>query len=156
MFPHDNSVDLHPHDGIAVVTLRHEIDLQDANAVSEAFHRVRIHGDTDATLLDLSTLTFADSTLLGLILQARNDHDQAQRPFMLSGPLHSAVRRLLELTGVIEFLPLADTREEGLGKLRTLLDARDPAGLPHDPAHTGTAADPGAGGPQAPEERKPA
>lgn len=142
MFPNDNSVELSPHERIAVVALRHEIDLQDANTVTEAFHRVRTHNETDATLLDLSMLTFADSTLLGLILQARIDHEQAQRPFVLAGPLHTAVQRLLELTGVTDFLPLEDTREQGMQKLRTLLDARDGAELPpHSPGGQ-TATDP--------------
>ncbi|MFD4476582.1 MULTISPECIES: STAS domain-containing protein [unclassified Streptomyces] len=142
MFPNDNSFELSPHERVAVVALRHEIDLQDADAVTEAFHRVRTHSETDATLLDLSMLTFADSTLLGLILQARIDHEQAQRPFVLAGPLHSAVQRLLELTGVTDFLPLADTREQGMQKLRTLLDARDGSALPHQPPGRQPATDP--------------
>ncbi|WP_371525156.1 STAS domain-containing protein [Streptomyces sp. NBC_01283] len=142
MFPNDNSVELSPHERVAVVALRHEIDLQDAHTVTEVFHRARSHSETDATLLDLSMLTFADSTLLGLILQARIDHEQEQRPFVLAGPLHSAVQRLLELTGVTGFLPLADTREEGMRKLRALLDAGAGAELPPSPPGRQTATDP--------------
>ncbi|MEU6676370.1 STAS domain-containing protein [Streptomyces sp. NPDC046925] len=113
---------LRPEGRIIVVALHHEIDLQSADAVTDAFRRACTHGDTDATLLDLAALTFADSTLLALILQTRAEHEQAQRPLVLSGPLQTPVQRLLELTGALSVLPLAGTREQGLRQLHTLLD----------------------------------
>ncbi|MEV8315001.1 STAS domain-containing protein [Streptomyces sp. NPDC059900] len=119
-------MELRPQGRIAVVALRDEIDLQGADAVTLAFHRACTHGGTDATLLDLAALTFADSTLLALILQTRADHEQAQRPLVLSGPFHTPVQRLLELTGAVNVLPLADTREQGVRRLHTLLDAAAP------------------------------
>ncbi|MFH8484976.1 STAS domain-containing protein [Streptomyces longisporoflavus] len=121
MFPLDNTLEVRPQGRIVVVTLRHEIDLQDADAVTEAFQRARTHSGTDATLLDLAALTFADSTLLGLILQTKAEHEQARRPLALSGPFHPGIQRLLDLTGAATVLPLAGTRDEGLRQLHTLL-----------------------------------
>ncbi|MGW6056735.1 STAS domain-containing protein [Streptomyces sp. NPDC055189] len=115
-------MELRPQGRIIAVTLRSEIDLQRADAVTETFRRALTHGGTDATLLDLAALTFADSTLLGLILQTKAEHEQAQRPLVLTGPFHTAIQRLLDLTGAVNVLPLADTREQGEQQLHTLLN----------------------------------
>ncbi|MFI7320749.1 STAS domain-containing protein [Streptomyces venezuelae] len=117
-----NSIELARQDRVAVVTLRHDIDLENGSEVTAAFQRARTESGTEATLLDLAELTFADSALLNLILLARAEHEQAQRPFVLCGPLHSAIRRLFEITGVIDILVLADTHEDGLRQLNKLLD----------------------------------
>ncbi|MGW7090241.1 STAS domain-containing protein [Streptomyces sp. NPDC054871] len=117
MFPNDNKIDVSLMERVAVVTLRHEIDLQDASAVTAALDRARTHRDTDATLLVLAELTFADSTLLGLILHTSAEHEKAQRPLVLAGPFHTSVRRLLDITGAGDVLTLADTPDEGLRHL---------------------------------------
>ncbi|MFC8131975.1 STAS domain-containing protein [Streptomyces sp. NPDC057302] len=119
MFPHDNKIELAWNERVAVITLRHEIDLSDSDRVTEAFHRALTHSDSDGTLLDLAELTFADSTLLGLILHTRTEHERAQRPFVLARPFNTSIQRLLEITGAVDVLPLADTLEEGLRQLRT-------------------------------------
>lgn len=123
MFPDDNKIELSLLERVAVVTLRHEIDIQDASGVTAALQSARTHRGADATLLAVDELTFADSTLLGLILHTRAEHGQAQRPFVLAGPFHTSVQRVLEITGAADVLPLAGTREEGLQRLRALLDA---------------------------------
>ncbi|MET8685304.1 STAS domain-containing protein [Streptomyces sp. NPDC004732] len=117
-----NSIEVTRQDRVAVVTLRHDIDLDNGSAVTAAFQSARSENGTKATLLDLAELTFADSALLNLILTARAEHEQAQRPFVLCGPLHSAIQRLFEITGVIDILVLADTNEDGVRELNKLLD----------------------------------
>ncbi|MFB8264978.1 STAS domain-containing protein [Streptomyces sp. NPDC055955] len=116
---------------VAVITPIGDVDLHDLADVEEVFAQVLSDMSTDATLLDLSQVTFADSTFLNQLIQTHSDHTSRARPLVLTGPLQSAVRRLLEITGTDTVLPLADTAHEGLQQLRTV---DTPATRGHTPA----------------------
>ncbi|MEV1025065.1 STAS domain-containing protein [Streptomyces sp. NPDC050264] len=85
------------------------------------------------TLLDLSDLTFADSTLLNLVLRAHAEHRAALRPFVLAGPCRSGVQRLFRITGVTDVLVLTATRSDGMRRIHGILDANSPV-APDEPA----------------------
>ncbi|MFX4295335.1 STAS domain-containing protein [Streptomyces bohaiensis] len=59
------------------------------------------------TVLDLSRVTFADSTCLNVLLAARVAHAAARRPWAIAGPYAHQIRRLLAVTGADRVLPLA-------------------------------------------------
>ncbi|MFA3843685.1 STAS domain-containing protein [Streptomyces aureus] len=105
---------------VAVITPFGDVDLHNLAEVEEVLAQVLSDTSTDATLLDLSEVTFADSTFLNQLLQTLSDHTSTARPLVLTGPLQSAVRRLLEITGTDTILPLADTAHEGLQQLRAV------------------------------------
>jgi anti-anti-sigma factor len=92
-----------------------EFDLDDEEALRAALRACA----APATVIDLSALTFADSTLLNCLLEARRHHERAGRRLVLAGPLHSAPERLLTLTGTLDFFTLAASREEALALART-------------------------------------
>ncbi|MFC8239198.1 STAS domain-containing protein, partial [Streptomyces sp. NPDC057284] len=113
-------VRLDQRERVAVITPLGDVDLHNLAEVVAVFAQVLSDTSTDATLLDLSEVTFADSTFLNQLIQTLSDHTSIARPLVLTGPLQSAVRRLLEITGTDTFLPLADTAHEGLQQLRAV------------------------------------
>ncbi|MFI0236096.1 STAS domain-containing protein [Streptomyces sp. NPDC016845] len=120
MVSNNESIELTLRERVAVVTLRHDIDLEDADEVTEVFRRACTDSLTAATLLDLSELDFADSTLLNLILRAKAEHDEAHRPFVPAVAAGSAVERLFDITGVTDVLGSTRSYEEALRRVKTL------------------------------------
>lgn len=115
------SIELTHHQRVVIVSLRNDLDLSDGTEVMLALDSARSDPGTAATLLDLAGLTFADSTLLNLILRAHLDHQTAARPFVLAGPYDSAVDRLFDITGVSDVLDLTGSLEDGLRHIDELL-----------------------------------
>ncbi|MEU6387907.1 STAS domain-containing protein [Streptomyces sp. NPDC046939] len=122
MVPDSPSIELTQQERVVIVSFRNTIELEEQDEAGLALSDARTDTSTAATLLDLADLTFADSTLLNLILRAHADHQEQGRPFVLSGPYHSGVQRLFEITGVTEVLELAGTRDEGVRRVQELLD----------------------------------
>ncbi|MFI0242202.1 STAS domain-containing protein [Streptomyces sp. NPDC016845] len=122
MVPDSPSIELTQQERVVIVSFRNTIELEEQDEAGLALSDARTDTSTSATLLDLADLTFADSTLLNLILRAHADHQEQARPFVLSGPYHSGVQRLFEITGVTEVLELAGTRDEGVRRVQELLD----------------------------------
>ncbi|MER5259978.1 MULTISPECIES: STAS domain-containing protein [unclassified Streptomyces] len=117
------NVRLDQQERVAVITPFGDVDLEHLADVTVSFAQVLSDPSTDATLIDLSEVTFADSTFLNQLLHTFSDHTAAARPLVFTGPLQSAVQRLLHITGTDMILPLADTALEGLQRLR----AADPS-----------------------------
>jgi anti-sigma B factor antagonist len=89
--------------GRRLVAVSGELDLASAGALSETLGRELAAGRR--VLLDLSAVTFIDSTGLAAIVNA------ARAPgaqLEMSAEMHSQARRLLELTGVLPLLSLVD------------------------------------------------
>ncbi|MGW7275030.1 STAS domain-containing protein [Streptomyces sp. NPDC054864] len=111
-------VRLDQQERVAVITLHGDVDLHDLTEVTGTFTQALSDISTEATLIGLSEVTFADSTFLNQLLQAFSEHTAQGRPLVLAGPLHSAVERLLQITGTDSILPLAPTAQEGLRQLQ--------------------------------------
>jgi anti-anti-sigma factor len=94
-------------DGVVhMISLSGELDLATAPAVERELERVEAT-DAGSIVLDLSDLTFMDSTGARLIIQAhQRSRADANRLALLRGP--AAVQRVLELSGVSDLLPFAD------------------------------------------------
>ncbi|MFC9797229.1 STAS domain-containing protein [Streptomyces sp. NPDC127584] len=95
---------------------------------------VRVHGDLDdgtspalaralsaaagggsrRTVVDLSQVSFADSSALHTLLIAQQAHTAAGTLLVLAGPLQTALRRLLEVTNTAAAFRLADSVQEGM------------------------------------------
>ena len=93
--------------GLAVVTISGEHDLS-------AVWTVNMSGRLpEATVVDLSPATFIDSSILGVILDARRRAAEADLGFAV---VHAngadAVDRVLEVTGLRAELPVHTRREE--------------------------------------------
>jgi anti-sigma B factor antagonist len=100
---------------LAVLTISGEHDLSTAPNL-----RRRLDGLLDertATIVDLSPATFIDSSILGVILDARRRAAEANIGFAV---VHSngadAVDRVLEVTGLRAELPVHARREEAMSE----------------------------------------
>lgn len=113
----DGKVAFEQEGRIAVVCPRGDVDMGDVKEIVDAFSLALHDTSTDATLIDLSLLTFADSALLNQLLATCSGHTGKGRPLVLCGPLHPPMRRILQITGVDTVLPLAASRREGLHQL---------------------------------------
>ncbi|MFJ8826630.1 STAS domain-containing protein [Streptomyces sp. NPDC102467] len=103
---------------VAVITPHGDVDLNDLTEVVDSFAQVLSDASTDATLIDLSRMTFADSVFLNQILVTFSGHALKRRPLLLCGPLQPDVYRLLHVTGADTVLPFVATRLDGLRQLR--------------------------------------
>ena len=93
-------------DGYVHVALRGELDLSSVNKVQDELRRVE--GDKPAiVLLDLSKLTFLDSTGLRCLVTAdQRARDEGRRVVLVRGP--DPVQRVFSITRLEERLEMVD------------------------------------------------
>jgi anti-sigma B factor antagonist len=101
--------------GLAVVTISGEHDLSTAPNLRRRLDSLLDEGT--ATVVDLSPATFIDSSILGVILDARRRAAEANLGFAV---VHAngadAVDRVLEVTGLRAELPVHPRREEAFNE----------------------------------------
>ena len=106
---------------IAVLTVRGEHDLNTAAQLRERLEA--LIGERRAVVVDLSPATFVDSSILGVILEARRIAEQAGRGYAVAHAEGApAVTRVLEITGLRGELPVHESVEAASS------DARAPSG----------------------------
>jgi anti-sigma B factor antagonist len=98
-------------EGAIVVQLAGELDLYNANAVREELLRQAEQGP-QRLVIDLSQVTFIDSTGLGVLIEARTRLRNRQA-FLLAGPLLE-VRRALEISGLDKHFAVHDSVDDAL------------------------------------------
>jgi anti-sigma B factor antagonist/stage II sporulation protein AA (anti-sigma F factor antagonist) len=87
---------------IVTVVVRGELDLAHAGELKELLAQHLRRGTK--LLLDLSAVTFIDSTGLAAVVMAVNKAREDGGELLLSGDLQPQARRLMELTGVLPLL----------------------------------------------------
>ena len=97
--------------GLAVLTINGEHDLSTAPALRRHLDELLVDGAP--IVVDLSSASFVDSSILGVILDARRRAESEGLGFAVA---HSngddAVGRVLDVTGLREKLPVHGAREE--------------------------------------------
>jgi anti-sigma B factor antagonist len=93
------------HSGTRVI-VEGELDLLTARQLGPAIERELLHGTH--VLLDLSGVRFVDSAGLQAIVGALRRARSNGAELKISAALHPQARRLFELTGVVDQLPLVD------------------------------------------------
>jgi anti-sigma B factor antagonist len=112
----------------AVTILTGELDLQASRSLGQRLNEEVGAGTAAADIiLDLSSVSFMDSSALGVIVQADQRLGRQGRALAVIAPEGSAAAALVEMTHVERSLRVATTRDEAEAKL-----ARDPA--TQDPA----------------------
>ena len=96
------------YEQVLMITLRGELDHDDAEDIDAAFAAAD-RAALPTTAVDLSQLTFADSTLLNSLLATLRRHETSGRDLILLGPLPPAISRLLSLSGTLEHFTVAGT-----------------------------------------------
>jgi anti-sigma B factor antagonist len=100
-------------EGLAVLTISGEHDLSTAPELRRRLDVLLEEGT--ATVVDLSSATFIDSSILGVILDCRRRASDADVGFAVSHTNGAdAVDRLLEVTGLRSELPVHARREEAV------------------------------------------
>ncbi|MFI0718974.1 STAS domain-containing protein [Streptomyces sp. NPDC021224] len=101
-------------DGAQVVSASGELDLNSAPALQEALaHALQADPPLRVIAVDLSALTFCDSSGLNLLLHAHLQAQQCSIPFRLAG-LQPAVSRVFRITGAHAILSLHDRIDQAL------------------------------------------
>ena len=104
-------------DGVAVVTLRGELDVAAAPILRENLARVEASGAA-TIMLDLREVTFIDSSGLKEFLEARGRAKDNGHRLLMSGA-SPAAQRLFELTGtrfLLDEQGVPDAQERGPGQ----------------------------------------
>jgi anti-sigma B factor antagonist len=107
----DEAVDDTTH----VVSVRGEIDAATAPRLGSRLFGLADEGKT-GVVVDLSEVTFMDSTGIGVLLNALNHFATRHAQMVLVCP-SERVLRPLEITGVARHLTIFDSREKALGGL---------------------------------------
>ena len=98
-------------DGAVMVRLRGELDVYNAGLVREALVNAAERGGS-RLVVDLQEVTFVDSTVLGVLVEART-HVPDRRSFLLAAPGFE-VRRALEVSGLDRHFEVHDTVDSAL------------------------------------------
>lgn len=103
--------------GVEIVVLTGEHDLGTMPMVRDAFDAAA-SGDGKSLMIDISKATFVDSSILGAVLDARRNAVESDRGFAVAcEDAAEPVRRVLEVTGLAEELPVHSSREAALEAL---------------------------------------
>ncbi|MFF3020193.1 STAS domain-containing protein [Streptomyces sp. NPDC057939] len=108
------SVQVRQSHGCWVLTVAGHADHDEEDKLTSAM-RETAAADLPVMVIDLSALTFADTSFIHWLLMARRDHAQAGTRLILAGPLHEHVRRVLTVTGLLDHFTLADDLDAALG-----------------------------------------
>jgi anti-sigma B factor antagonist len=109
---HRIRVDTTP-DGAAIVIAEGELD---AYAAPELTACLASQGDVRDVVVDLSSVSFLDSTALGIVVRTVREIGERGDDVRLVLP-GTAARRIFEITMLDQVLPLAATREDALAEL---------------------------------------
>ncbi|MFJ7903204.1 STAS domain-containing protein [Streptomyces sp. NPDC096198] len=96
------------YEQVLVITVRGELDYDDAEDIEAAFDEAD-QAALPTTAVDLSQVTFADSTLLNALLNTLRRHETSGRDLVLLGPLQPAVNRVLAVSGTLGHFTTAST-----------------------------------------------
>ncbi len=100
------------HGDRAVVTVGGEVDLETASQLGDAAVEA-VQGVSPHLVLDLSGVTFMDSTGLKVLLTSQRRAQLAGGSFALAGASRT-VQRILALTGLDQSIPAFPTVDEAL------------------------------------------
>ena len=95
-----------------VVAIVGEIDIATAPEVSKAIDIV--YGDAGRIVVDLSEVTFLDSSALNAFVQSQQGLAQHDVGFRIVSPADHAVRNVFEITRLTEALSVVDSLDEAL------------------------------------------
>jgi anti-sigma B factor antagonist len=97
-----------------VIAPEGELDLHASRALSPQLSAAAEQSDLSLLVVDLSAVTFIDSSGLGAILQAHRRLGRQGRRVTVVVPKGSAAAVVLELAGLTSVLTLAPSREAAL------------------------------------------
>src|SRR3712207_93729 len=109
---------------VVVVVVEGEHDIYTAPTLRERLDEALDRGG--GIVVDLTTATFVDSSVLGALLDARRRALEASQGFVVcvGETVEPGVQRILDITGLVPVLPVLRGRDEAIEAARTDGDAR--------------------------------
>jgi anti-sigma B factor antagonist len=102
-------------DGTHVLAVRGELDLYSTPQLTAELETIA--GEPTNVVVDLTEVSFMDSTALGAILLASRRLRDANRRLALVSPV-AATTKLLTMVGIDRVVPVVESREQALERLR--------------------------------------
>ena len=103
-------------DGIVAVCLEGEFDLSNVRDLSDEIDRALEAGND--LILDLSQVTFMDSSIISILVQGSREASARQQRMVLQLGTAAVVERVLELFAIEQVVPRARDREEAVRTIR--------------------------------------
>lgn len=105
-------------DGVSVLTVRGEHDLYTAPPLRE--HISTLLDERRPVIVDLTSATFIDSSILGVLLGGlrRARENGGSFALVLGEQAEPTVRRIFEVTGLLSVFPIHPTPTEAIAQLR--------------------------------------
>jgi anti-sigma B factor antagonist len=100
------SLDVHTEGDVVIATLSGEIDLSNARAIGSVVGG-GVSNDAVALILDLSEVTYLDSSGVHLIFDLAQRLGGRQQKLVLIVPAGSKIRRVLDLVNLEAVVPIA-------------------------------------------------
>jgi anti-sigma B factor antagonist len=98
-----------------VITVVGELDLYNAFKLKELTVKTLNEG-APALIINMDAVKYIDSSGVGAVIHSYAQCKSKKKPFYVTN-LHGTARRVIEMTKLIGFLPIAETEEEAIGKL---------------------------------------
>ena len=102
-----------PRETLCVLALAGEMDMNNAAEVSRVLARRLNGGQRLAVIVELSLLTFMDSSGISELIKAAKELERHGGCIVLAGPT-PGVLRVLELVGLVEFIVIVETLDAAL------------------------------------------
>ena len=118
----DLTVELDTEDGVLIIRLEGELTLLTQDEFVEK-HRQALSPDVAAVVVDVSGMSFMDSSGLGAIIGLQRETRNAEVVVAFAG-FTELPRRVLEVTHMDLVMDLYDTPVEALAAVRELADRR--------------------------------
>ena len=108
------------HGDVLIVVVRGEHDIYTAPALRERLDQA-LDAKPTGVVVDLSTATFLDSSILGALLEARRQALEKSVGYVvcLGESPEPGVQRILEITGLVPVFPVVRTQDEALEAARS-------------------------------------
>jgi anti-sigma B factor antagonist len=107
----DVSIEEHA-EAYSVIAVRGEVDLHTAPKVQYAIERAAAN-EGAAVVVDMSSITFIDSTALSMLARAKRSLDEQSISFRIAEP-SSPVERIFSVTGFRDYFDIFESREEAV------------------------------------------
>ena len=108
------------HGDVLFVVVRGEHDIYTAPALRDRLDQA-LDAKPTGVVVDLSTATFLDSSILGALLEARRQALEKSVGYVvcLGDAPEPGVQRILEITGLVPVFPVVRSRDEALEAARS-------------------------------------
>ena len=108
------------HGDVIVVVVRGEHDIYTAPALRDRLDQAMAADGAQGLIVDLSSATFLDSSILGALLEARRQALEKSIGYVvcLGENPEPGVQRILEITGLVPVFPVVRTLDEALEAAR--------------------------------------